>query len=610
MIPANALAGSASPYLLAHANDPVRWQPWGADAVAQARQRGVPLFVSIGYATCHWCHVMARESFRDPAVAELLNERFVPVKVDREEHPEVDAHFLGEAERFTGRLGWPLNVAVSAEGVVGFAGTYFPPEPRPGLDSFTRVLEEVDARWRAGRFAAPPPRPAPHLEERGGPDLDEAVRRMLAREDAVFGGFGTASKFPIPPALGFLADRASLGDEIAAGLVDRTLLALIRSPLRDRVDGGIFRYATRRDWKTPHYERMLVDNAQLLRVLAIRASAAEDAAARAELRTAAEGIASFLARVLRLPEGGFASAQDSESIVDGERSEGGYYLLDADGRSAHPAPSVDDKLVAGHNGLAIAALSVAGRLLGRADWVALAVEAADAVARRHRLPGGGLVRVTRRVGSRLVVSPAPSTLEDYGLLAWGLSELALVTGERARAEWAIELVDAALAPDGGFRPPRADPVLGEADRARAAETASPSGVSAIAQAAWTLHLLTGEERYATPVRALAAKEGRDASAHPLEAAALLWVLLAAETPGQQLVTVAGRPALDERSRRHYRAGGIVAVLPAEAMRELAAAGLTVLADRGEDAAAHLCAHFACLLPVRDAEALEAALVAP
>ncbi|HZJ39928.1 MAG TPA: DUF255 domain-containing protein [Demequina sp.] len=268
----NHLADAISPYLRSHADNPVNWHGWGGEAFAEAKERDVPVLVSIGYSTCHWCHVMARESFSDPDLAEYLNAHFVSIKVDREEHPDVDASYLAAASAFVQGLGWPLNVFVTPEGRAFHAGTYFPPQPMQGHPSFREVLEAVTDAWTtrrsevtagAARVAGALADSALHLRATSTlPDeaaFERSVADLAATEDALFGGFGGAPKFPVAPVLGFLLDRAD-GRDLAL----RTLKRMGASPLRDPVEGGFFRYAVNRDWSDPHYERMLYDNAQLL----------------------------------------------------------------------------------------------------------------------------------------------------------------------------------------------------------------------------------------------------------------------------------------------------------------------------------------------------------
>ncbi|HWT33365.1 MAG TPA: DUF255 domain-containing protein, partial [Microbacterium sp.] len=379
------LATSASPYLRAHAANPVAWFPWGEEAFAQARRRDVPVFVSIGYSTCHWCHVMARESFSDPEVAAELAAGFVSIKVDREEHPEVDEAYLAAASAFTRSLGWPLSVFTTPDGRAFFAGTYFPPEPRGGMPSFLQVLAAVRQAWTGRRDAVDASASAvvEALAEAGRgavsdlPDLVEladTARRAAAFEDPEFGGFAGSGadaatpKFPMAPALGFL-QAAGRDTEAATGEVaDRALAAMAGSALHDDVDGGFFRYATRRDWSEPHYERMLTDNAGLL-----------DVALDAGRDDLVRDTAGFLVDVLRQPSGGFAAAQDSESWIDGVRSEGGYYRADAASRALLEPPAIDGKIVTGWNGLVIGALARAGSRLADPALVDAARRAAGAV---------------------------------------------------------------------------------------------------------------------------------------------------------------------------------------------------------------------------------------
>ncbi|HAQ59743.1 MAG TPA: thioredoxin domain-containing protein, partial [Microbacterium sp.] len=362
------LADSRSPYLRGHAGNPVAWYPWGPEAFAEAARRDVPVFVSIGYSTCHWCHVMARESFSDDAIAAQLNEGFVAIKVDREEHPDVDTTYLAAAAAFTPNLGWPLSVFATPAGVPFYAGTYYPPRARGPAPGFSDVLAAVREAWTERRGdvegtavaiahalrAAPAPPGAP-----GGlpstDDLAAAAGLLAAAEDRTFGGFllggsADAPKFPLATVLRFLQERGlQEAAPLAAPIAARTVAAIAASPLRDPVGGGFFRYATRRDWSAPHYERMLTDNAQLL-----------DAAVRAQAEPVATGIVAYLIDVLQQPSGGFGAAQDSESIIAGERSEGGYYAQDAAGRAQLAPPAVDGKVVSGWNGLAIGALARAG----------------------------------------------------------------------------------------------------------------------------------------------------------------------------------------------------------------------------------------------------------
>jgi uncharacterized protein YyaL (SSP411 family) len=595
---ASRLADSTSPYLLAHAGNPVDWWPWGAEAFAEARRRDVPVFVSIGYATCHWCHVMARESFADPELAAVLNEGFVAIKVDREEHPDVDAAYLAQAGAFTRNLGWPLSVFTTPDGAAFYAGTYFPPRAMQGLPSFREVLDAVTAAWRDRRGevsavgaalveALAAPRPAPDAEE--AVDLATAAAEIEALDDPEYGGLGRGPKFPNAPVLAFFAEHGP------RSFAERSLATMAASPLRDPVDGGFFRYATHRDWSEPHYERMLSDNAQLL---ALAARLAPSFRAAEEIAT---GIASFLLDTLRLPSGAFASAQDSESELGGERSEGGWYRLDATERGRHPAPALDRKVLAGLNGLAIGALAAAGARFGRADWIAAAEAAADALPVRA---DGHLVRAS--LDGR--PSDAVATLEDYGGLAGGLLRLALASGEVRHAVRARELID--LCRDGA--PDGPDPVLAEQGLALAADLAdgaTPSGPALLADAALLLGALTGDDADRALAEALIAPALAESAGRASAYGAALEIAARLSRPVRQLVVVGDPGSRLAAVARSARAGVVATVRPAQAAA-FAGAGFELFAGRdapGGQATAYWCEHFVCRLPTREPEELAALL---
>ncbi len=595
----NRLADAASPYLRSHADNPVDWWQWGPDAFAEAAARDVPVLVSIGYSTCHWCHVMARESFSDPTIAELMNDNLVAIKVDREEHAEVDSTYMAAAAAFTGNLGWPLNVFVTPQGRAFFAGTYFPPEPVQGHPAFREVLAAVLDAWRERRTEV----------ERNGAAIVEALghghpvagdlpsdfgaaffgpvlAQLESLEDSTFGGFGGAPKFPVSPVLRFLVERGSAPG--ARALATRTLDAMAASPLRDPVDGGFFRYSTKRDWHDPHYERMLYDNAQLVVVYAL-----------AGRRDIAEGVAHWLG-TMQLPSGGFASAQDSESTVDGRRVEGFYYSLDAASRGRVEKPPVDEKILTGWNGLAIEGLSIAGSVLGRPDWVETARRAADFLLANH--VGERLIRAS--IGG--TVSTARATLEDFGMLASGLLQLALATGEVRYAVAARTLVDRSMAAGEPFGVPGgADPVLasqGLAVEADPSDGAHPSGLSAMASAAHTLFLLTAQERYRAAARTVTSRVAEAAQRQPVSLGAALTVMAALAEPVRQLVVV-GEGALADLARAHR---GIVVSDPG-AWSE---AGFELFEGRirqGGQPTAYLCEDFVCQLPVTTVSELAALL---
>lgn len=620
----NRLADALSPYLRAHAGNPVDWFPWGEAAFAEARERDVPVLVSIGYATCHWCHVMARESFSDPAIARIMNERFVAVKVDREEHPDVDASFLAAASAFTRQLGWPLTVFATPEGRTFYAGTYFPPKPVQGMPAFVEVLAAVDEAWRERRAeldetatavanalaAASTAQTEGSLPDRAR--LDAAASALAAEEDRLHGGFGRAPKFPVAPVLGFLAASGGSGRELA----ERTLRLMSASALRDPVEGGFFRYATRADWSEPHYERMLTDNALLL---GVTAELARDADPPEFLAAIADGIVRFLTERMQLEGGGFASAQDSESVIEGERSEGGYYHLDARARAGLEPPALDEKVLTGWNGLAIGALARAGFVFGDQRAIEAAKRAADLLLALHLRDDGTLVRASL-AGT---ASTATATLEDFGMLAGGLIELATATGEVRYAAAAKSLIDASAAagdattfgvPGGG------DPLLaaqGLAMPADPAEGATQSGMTSCADAAWRLYALGAGDRYLELAEYTMEAVAGIATERPIAFGGALELMSKLSSPLVQLVTVLpdgdegvhvadAQGELPAATRRH--AASVSTVVTERQASEFVAAGFELFEGRGarsQVATAYYCRSFVCALPVNDARELEA-----
>ncbi|WP_432144980.1 thioredoxin domain-containing protein [Streptomyces sp. bgisy084] len=335
----NRLAHETSPYLLQHADNPVDWWPWSAAAFEEARRRGVPVLLSVGYSSCHWCHVMAHESFEDPATAELLNAHFVAVKVDREERPDVDAVYMEAVQAATGQGGWPMTVFLTPDAEPFYFGTYFPPEPRHGMPSFGQILDGVRNAWAdrrdevgevAGRIVAdlagrsltgalPADRRPPRPEE-----LHGALMGLTREFDAVHGGFGGAPKFPPSMVLEFLLrHHARTGSAGALEMVQATGAAMARGGIYDQLGGGFARYAVDATWTVPHFEKMLYDNALLCRTYAhLWRSTGSDLARRIAVETA-----DFMVRELRTDQGGFASALDADSDDGtGKHVEGAYYV--------------------------------------------------------------------------------------------------------------------------------------------------------------------------------------------------------------------------------------------------------------------------------------------
>ena len=322
----NRLAGETSPYLLQHARNPVDWYPWGPEAIARAKVLDRPIFLSIGYAACHWCHVMERESFEDEATAAVLNAHFVAIKVDREERPDLDSLYMGAVQALTGQGGWPMSVFLDPDGRPFFGGTYFPDMPRHGMPSFRQVLEGVRAAWQdrrpelheagnrvveavaAAQRAAPP--------EGGLPPAAILAAAAQAAGDAfdpVNGGWGGAPKFPQAMTVEFLLGRhVASGDQQSLEIARRTLDAMADGGIHDQLGGGFHRYATDAAWLVPHFEQMLYDNAQLARAYVHAWALTDD---RGYLATAMS-VLDYLLRELRLPDGGFAASQDADTDGD------------------------------------------------------------------------------------------------------------------------------------------------------------------------------------------------------------------------------------------------------------------------------------------------------
>lgn len=421
----NELAGATSPYLLQHADNPVHWREWGPQALEEAKREGKPLLVSIGYAACHWCHVMAHESFEDEATADYLNAHFVPIKVDREERPDLDAFYMASLQAMGEQGGWPLTVFAEPDGAPFYAGTYFPPEPRYGRPSFRQVCEAIlAARQRGEGVAENRAALLDHLRSRAAPVsgpldpplLDQAARRVLSLWDEEVGGFRGAPKFPQAPVQMLLwAAFARTGDASLRDAVVRALASINDRGTFDHLAGGWHRYAVDGGWRVPHFEKMLYDNAQLIELNARAALVAPDGGyleriemtvewLKAEMTTDEGLLASSLDADTEGEEGRFYVWSDAElSEALGEEAEAardalthpdalldGRYVLQrpattlhderldplverlAEAREGRERPGRDDKVLTDWNGLAIEGLARAGMLLDRADWVAFA----------------------------------------------------------------------------------------------------------------------------------------------------------------------------------------------------------------------------------------------
>jgi uncharacterized protein YyaL (SSP411 family) len=561
---ANRLARESSPYLLLHAHNPVDWHPWGEEAIARARAEDKPIFLSVGYSTCYWCHVMERESFSDPAIAAEMNRRFVNVKVDREERPDLDEIYMLATQLLTGQGGWPNSVFLTPRLEPFFAGTYFPPRDAHGRPGFPNVLASLDHAWRERRADVEEQAAelagaiAHHLEEAPPasgplPGRELALRALdglRRRFDASRGGFGEAPKFPTPSNLWLALELAGERPD-AAMMAAATLDAMARGGLYDQLAGGFHRYSTDREWRVPHFEKMLYDNGLLLELYAREhARSASPEAARIALETAG-----FLAREMTAPEGAFWSAIDAET----RGREGAYYvwtrpqidralgaedagflapILGFDGepffehdeyvlhlprplevlarerrttreallaelapmrsrlleaRSRRERPATDDKILADWNGTAIAGLAVAARTLARPELAEAAARAAEAVLRHLRAPDGGLLHAWRAGAGRI-----RAFLSDYAFLVRGLLRLEEATGDGRWLDEAVRLADEQgrrlRSPRGGYyNAEQRDDLLFRAKELFDGALPSANGVAALN--ALDLARRTGEERF-------------------------------------------------------------------------------------------------------------------
>jgi uncharacterized protein YyaL (SSP411 family) len=453
----NRLAQETSPYLLQHADNPVDWYAWGEEAFAQARTEDKPILLSIGYAACHWCHVMAHESFEDPQVAAVMNERFVNVKVDREERPDVDSLYMDAVVALTGSGGWPMTVFLTPGGEPFLGGTYFPPEARHGLPSFRQVLVSVSDAYRERRgdvvrqaeALTDSVRASARIEASREPLTDallsEAVRGLRSGFDQRWGGWGHAPKFPQASAIEFLLRRGEL--EAAT----KTLDGMALGGMYDLLGGGFHRYSVDERWLVPHFEKMLYDNALLVPAYLHGWLVTETG----RYREIVEETIAYMLRELALSEDGFASAQDADTDgVEGltftwtadegvpeeflEPFEQGRFVLRGElppalkaelfeRREERPKPLRDDKAIAAWNGLALAALAEAAARLQNEAWLDAARRLGEFLLGPLSTREGRLYR-TYRNG----VAKNTGFLEDYADVAHGLYELHVATGE---ARW-------------------------------------------------------------------------------------------------------------------------------------------------------------------------------
>ena len=655
----NRLAHESSPYLLQHRGNPVDWYPWGEEALARARELDRPLLVSIGYSACHWCHVMAHESFEDPDVAALMNERFVCVKVDREERPDVDAMCMEAVQAMTGQGGWPLNAFLSPELTPFYAGTYFPPQPARGMPSWTMVLEAIADAWiqrRAEirqqsaeilRSLGATARLAPSSEPIREELVAKATDAIAAHYDERNGGFGAAPKFPQASAIDFLLARGEQQMSLA------TLEAMARGGIYDQVGGGFARYSVDATWTVPHFEKMLYDNALLARAYLH----GWQASGRALFRRVCTETLDWALREMRGPEGGFCSALDADSEgVEGKfyvwslaelrevlgparaddaiahfgatehgNFEHGLNVLEArgpepaardeiraqlfDARSARVRPGLDDKRLTGWNALMISALATAGAALDEPRYTDAAVACASFILDELRDREGRLLRTWKDGSARI-----GGYLEDHAFLLDALITLYESTFDARWYREAVALAEVLIRrfedPErGGFFTTAEDHDELPVRRKDLEDSPVPSGNSAAALALLRLALLSGEGKYERHALGVLRLLFPLAVRHSLAFAHLLQAADFYVSPVRE-VAIVGPPDEVKPLLSTVREGLRPHLVLAARLDGDPPDGVPLLEGRvpvDGHAAAYVCEHFVCKAPVRTREELAAAL---
>jgi uncharacterized protein YyaL (SSP411 family) len=656
---ANRLAQETSPYLLQHKDNPVDWYPWGPEALGRAREEDKPVLLSVGYSACHWCHVMERESFEDPATAAYMNEHFVNVKVDREERPDVDAIYMEAVQAISGQGGWPMTVFLDPEGVPFYGGTYFPPDTGRGMPSFRMVMEAVvhafetqreeirerapGTRARLGAIGEVEPRP----ELPGEAELEEAVRRLLGAADRRDGGFGGAPKFPPASSLELLLARGETQH------VELTLDRMLAGGIYDQIGGGFARYAVDASWLVPHFEKMLYDNALLARVYLH----GWQELGHERYRRVCEETLDWMLREMRGPEGGFYSALDADS----EGEEGRFYVwtptqieealaaaqncvnfstpqieklmqfwgVGEDGnfeganvlhlaggaeapepeglaaarralfeaRSQRVWPGLDDKRLTSWNALAIAVLADAGAVLGRDDCLDAARACATFLLEQLRDEDGNLLRTYKDGRAHL-----NAYLEDHAFLLEALLALYEASFETRWFREAQSLAEATVGrfgdPErGGFYSTSDDHEVLIARRKEVGDHPIPSGNSSAAMGLLRLEALTADRRCGEAGAGVLALFAKPAVEHPEAFAHLLRALDFHLSPTREVALIGeSLSALAAVIREKPRPHLVVAAGPEGAADPPLLDGRTVVDGK---AAAYVCQNFTCRLPVTD-----------
>ena len=652
----NRLAGETSPYLRQHQDNPVDWYPWGAEAFDAARSRDVPILLSIGYSACHWCHVMAHESFEDPAVAAVMNDLFVNVKVDREERPDVDSVYMEAVQAMTGHGGWPMTVFIAPDGRPFYGGTYFPPSARGGMPGFVDLLGAVRDAWDNKRDElfeqaeqlsdAIKLRSTVAVGERGelGPGiLEGAYSQLREMFDHQYGGFGRAPKFPMPSNVDFLLRVfARNGAKATLELAVATLDAMASGGIYDHLGGGFHRYSVDPFWLVPHFEKMLYDQAGMVRIYTHGWQlTGEDRFAQVVDETVA-----YVLRDLRSPEGGICSAEDADS----EGEEGRFYVwsleelppevaewfgasaagnfegrnilnrLHARGellrpyelslqlsellltRSKRVRPGLDDKVLAEWNAMFVSALAEAGAAFQRDEWVEAAVETADFLLANLRRDDGRWLRSWQSSAGGKVLAYAV----DYAWLVDAFVRLAEATGQRRWIAEACATADGLLElfrdeAGEGFYTVGAD---GEELIVRQKDVfdgATPSANSVAAVALMRLGALTGETRYSAAGEGVLQLLRPTLEKHPSAFTHALAAVDMAVSGVTEVAVVGDRPDLVRAVHERFVPDAVVAWgEPYES---------PLWSDRS-NGLAYVCRGYVCQAPVDSADALVEQLAGP
>ena len=655
----NRLAQEASPYLRQHADNPVDWYPWGDDAFAAAKERDVPILLSIGYSACHWCHVMAHESFEDAEVAAVMNQHFVNVKVDREERPDVDDIYMEATQAMTGQGGWPMTVVCTPDGRPFFAGTYFPKERRGGMIGFVELCQRIDELWRtkrgdlleqADQLTGSLGRSALMAPREGLPsvaDVDAANEKLLAASDPEWGGLGGAPKFPQPMAQEALAAAAARGDQRALTALSTSLDAMAAGGIYDHLGGGFARYAVDGTWLVPHFEKMLYDNALLIRLyLHGWLLTGEDR----HRQVLAETI-DYVLRDLRQPGGGTSSAEDADS----EGEEGKFYVwTDAqvravlgedadiarrwygfrpggnfehgttiphrmhargeltrppevdrvrqalfDARTTRVRPGLDDKVLTEWNAYLVASLAEAGAAAEEPAWIAAAVETAEFLLANLRREDGRWLRAWQAdAGARHLAYAT-----DHAALIDAFTRLAEATGQ---ARWIAEARSVADALLDLFWDDERGGVFTTGHDAEALITrtkdlmdnATPGANSLAAVGLLRLAALTGDDRYRERGEAIVRLIGHLAIEHPTAFGHALAAVDLLARGTTEIVVTGDRPDLLAVARQR--------LLP-DAVLAWGERYNSPLWEGRDDGRAYVCQGYTCQLPAEDAATLETQL---